>query len=114
MSWTGFATDLTLTDVVGPPQDSSPGFKADQVLRAPPFRRPPPDVYTTEDMLPQRGPLRRWTVNIVGVLLLLLFAWAMLVKHVPALQPHKAKPSVAHPAAYSHTPVRLLPARDAH
>lgn len=114
MTWTGFATDLTLTDVVGHAHDTSSGFKADQVLRTPPFKRPPPDVYATEDMLPRRSPARRWTVAIVAGLLSLAFIWAILVDHVPALKPQKAQPAAAEPAGYSHTPARLKPRRDAH
>jgi hypothetical protein len=105
MSWTGIASDLTLTDVIGAPLDNPAVHQAPSALgaqlraaftapsrpaqaaspaagaahpRAATFTKPPPDVFATEDMLqPQPSRARRLGVLLMtgAILIAAAAAW---------------------------------------
>lgn len=86
MTWTGIATDLTLTDVIGPPTTSSPA------PRFASFTKPPPHVSCTEDMLP---PPARSGPRLGSILLLLA---ALGTAALAILKEKPAAPAAVSPA----------------
>lgn len=74
MTWTGFATDLTLNDVLGPNTGAAPS--ASSFPRAG-FGRSPADVYATGDMQPPQ-PRPRYMRVALGTLAVFLIPVAVL------------------------------------
>lgn len=116
MSWTGIASDLTLTDVIGQPIAAAPRARA----AATAFVKPPPDVTVSEDMLPpQPHPVRRMAVILLSgaVLVAAALAWrdkpqAPAAAPSPVSQPAQATQKAAPPPPPPHSGKSKPPAKE--